>query len=170
MEWPTPSVPKCKLPMPANSASRNASRCSSTKELLSLEWKSVNFIFDTSSERRRDFNPHEQCAAQHTLWKGLTSTACASSAITPRLPDADHPFGASGQTGDLPVPAQGASVHARVYDHAGPFGYLRYRARSSCLPQKQQRRRPGCELFRGSIPGLHASLSTLPAHLTVYCA
>jgi hypothetical protein len=83
------------------------------------------WIRRSSSERRRDFNPHEQRAAQHTLWKGLTSPACASSAIAPRLPDADHPFGASGQTGDLPVPAQGASVHARVYDHAGPFGYLR---------------------------------------------
>ena len=31
----------------------------------------------------------------------------------------------AGQCGDLPVPAQGASVHARVSDHAGLFGRLR---------------------------------------------
>src|SRR5437870_7107 len=29
---------------------------------------------------------------------------------------------AAGQTWDLPVPAQGASAHARFFDHAGPFG------------------------------------------------
>src|SRR6478609_5178120 len=29
---------------------------------------------------------------------------------------------AAGQTWDLPVPVQGASAHARFFDHAGPFG------------------------------------------------
>ncbi len=32
---------------------------------------------------------------------------------------------ADGQAGDLPVPVQGACVHARVYDHAGSHGRLR---------------------------------------------
>src|SRR5260370_1714318 len=30
------------------------------------------WIRRSSSERRRDFNPHEQRAAQHTLWRGPT--------------------------------------------------------------------------------------------------
>jgi len=30
-----------------------------------------------------------------------------------------------GQSRGLPVPAQGASAHARFYDHAGPLGRLR---------------------------------------------
>ena len=51
----------------------------------------------------------------------------ASSASAPRLPDADHrPVSwADGQSGDLPVPVQGASVHARVFDHAGSAGRSR---------------------------------------------
>jgi hypothetical protein len=48
------------------------------------------WIWRPSSEHQRDFNPPEQCAAQRTLWKGLTSPARASSASTPRLPDADR--------------------------------------------------------------------------------
>src|ERR671928_1004462 len=50
----------------------------------------------------------------------LTSLARTSSASAPRLPDADQTaFGACGRTRDLPVPAQGAYLHARVFDHAG---------------------------------------------------
>ena len=33
--------------------------------------------------------------------------------------------GSDGQTGNLPVPVQGAYVHARVFDHAGSHGRLR---------------------------------------------
>jgi len=36
----------------------------------------------------------------------------------PRLPDAGQPKTAAGQTRDLPVPVQGAYVHARFSDHA----------------------------------------------------
>src|SRR6476620_8199768 len=43
-----------------------------------------------SSERRRDFNPPDSCAAQRTLWQSLTSRDRASSATAPRLPDADR--------------------------------------------------------------------------------
>ena len=44
----------------------------------------------------------------------------ASSATAPRLPDADQcRFAGTGQTWDLPVPAQRASAHARFFDHAG---------------------------------------------------
>src|ERR1700741_3085986 len=55
-----------------------------------------------SSERWRDFNPPDSCATQHTLRRGLTSRVRASSATTPRLPDADQGSTAAGQTRDLP--------------------------------------------------------------------
>ena len=48
---------------------------------------------------------------------------------------------------DLPVPAQGASAHARVSDHAGPSGRSRWRARPYCLPHYVTRRRPGYVSF-----------------------
>jgi len=43
----------------------------------------------------------------------------------PHLPATDHPTPnrAYGRSRDLPVPAQGAFVHARVYDHAGSGGH-----------------------------------------------
>src|ERR1019366_3258311 len=41
-----------------------------------------------SSERRRDFNPPDSCAAQRTLWRSLTSHGRPSSASTLHLPDA----------------------------------------------------------------------------------
>jgi hypothetical protein len=53
--------------------------------------------------------------------RGQTSWARASSATAPRLPDADRQC-LAGQTQDLPVPVQGTSAHARVFDHAGPSG------------------------------------------------
>ncbi len=68
---------------------------------------------------------------------------------------------AAGRTWDLPVPAQGASAHASVYDHAGPSGRSRYRAHPCCLPSAERRRRPGRGYFRGSMAGLCAPLSTL---------
>src|ERR1035437_2107263 len=42
-----------------------------------------------SSERRRDFNPPDSCAAQRTLWRGQTSHDRTSSATAPRLPHTD---------------------------------------------------------------------------------
>src|SRR6201993_2756117 len=48
-----------------------------------------------------------------------------------------------GRTRDLPVPAQRASAHARVSDHAGPSGHSRSRARPCCLPRSETRRHPG---------------------------
>ena len=68
---------------------------------------------------------------------------------------------AGGRTWGLPVPAQRASAHARVSDHAGPSGRSRYRAHPCCLPSAERRRRPGRGYFRGSMAGLCAPLSTL---------
>ncbi|EEA02867.1 hypothetical protein BH160DRAFT_1875 [Burkholderia sp. H160] len=73
-----------------------------------------------------------------------------------------HP--ATGQTGDLPVPEQGACVHARFYDHAGSSGRSRLRARTFCLPLHRQRRHPGSVFYRGSMAGLHVPLPTLRRH------
>ncbi|MGF6960930.1 hypothetical protein QFZ97_006886 [Paraburkholderia youngii] len=60
-----------------------------------------------------------------------------------------HP--ATGQTGDLPVPEQGACAHARFYDHAGSSGRSRLRARTFCLPLHRQHRHPGSVFYRDSI-------------------
>src|SRR5205823_715764 len=61
-------------------------------------------------------------SASQLLWQSLTSRDRASSATAPRLPDADRRQLPNGRSRDLPVPAQGASAHARFFDHAGPFG------------------------------------------------
>src|SRR5271170_875345 len=39
--------------------------------------------------------------------------------MAPRFSDADPRCPTAGQTRDLPVPEQGTSTHARVFDHAG---------------------------------------------------
>ena len=112
-----------------------------------------------------DFQTGDRIASLHASslqWRGLTSPARPSSATAPRLPDADHR--ASGRVGDLPVPAQGASVHARVSDHAGSTGHSRSRVRPYCLPRHLQRRHPGLNHFRGSMAGLYAPLPTLRRH------
>src|SRR4051794_554883 len=57
--------------------------------------------------------------ASSLLWQSQTSRVRASSASTPRLPDADQRYSSAGQTRDLPIPAQRASTRARVSDHAG---------------------------------------------------
>src|SRR5260370_22868708 len=60
---------------------------------------------------------------------------------------------AAGQTWDLPVPIQGASAHARFFDHAGPFGPCDGASETCCLPRSKQRRPltlPGC--FSGVFP------------------
>jgi len=62
-------------------------------------------------------------AASPLLWRGLTSHPRASSASAPRLPDADQARRTvPGRRRHLPVPVQGASVHARVSDRAGSPG------------------------------------------------
>src|SRR5262249_37077517 len=67
---------------------------------------------------------------------------------------------AAGQTWDLPVPVQGASAHARFFDHAGPFGPCDGASETWCLPRSKQRRHPGIG-FRGSMAGLCPPLPTL---------
>jgi hypothetical protein len=96
----------------------------------------------------------------------LTSPARSSSASASRLPDAGHRRipPADGQAGDLPVPVQGACVHARFSDHARSPERLRWRTRTSCLPLHRQRRHPELVFFRGSMAGLHVPLPTLRRH------
>src|SRR6187551_1246877 len=53
------------------------------------------------------------------LRQGPTSPARTSSASALRPSRCGPPGTLGGQAGDLPVPEQGASVHAGVYDHAG---------------------------------------------------
>src|SRR5262245_1992495 len=60
----------------------------------------------------------------------------------------------------LPVPVQGASAHARFFDHAGPFGPCDGASETCCLPRSKQRRHPGIG-FRGSMAGLCPPLPTL---------
>jgi hypothetical protein len=69
-----------------------------------------------------------------------------------------------GQAGDLPVPAQGACVHARFFDHAGSSARLRWRTQTYGLPLHRQRRHPELVFFRGSMAGLHVPLPTLRRH------
>ena len=84
--------------------------------------------------------------------------------IQPALTDADQRYFSAGQTRDLPVPAQRASTHARFFDHAGSSGHSRSRAHPCCLPRSETRRHPNLDLFRGSMAGLCAPLSTLRSH------
>src|SRR4029077_13152334 len=69
---------------------------------------------------------------------------------------------AIGRTWDLPVPVQGASAHARVYDHARSRRALAL-TRPSVLPSTlRTASAPGIKLnFRGSMAGLYAPLPTL---------
>src|SRR6478735_11674354 len=57
--------------------------------------------------------------ASSLLQQGPTSPARASSATALRPSRCGPPDTLDGQARDLPVPEQGASVHAGVYDHAG---------------------------------------------------
>src|SRR5215475_6389010 len=67
--------------------------------------------------------PSSLCSsASPLLWQSLTSRDRTSSATAPRLPDADRRLLPNGRSRDLPVPAQGASAHARVSDYAGSSG------------------------------------------------
>ena len=82
---------------------------------------------------------------------GFSPSRCRPSAYT----------AADGQAGVLPVPVQGACVHARFSDHAGSPERSRWRTRTSCLPLHRQRRHPGLVFFRGSMAGLPVPLPTL---------
>jgi hypothetical protein len=79
---------------------------------------------DISPRAEWDFNPPDASAVRHTLCRSQTSPGRASAATAPHLPATDHPTPnrAYGRSRDLPVPAQGGSVHARVSDHAGSDG------------------------------------------------
>src|SRR6266567_3002385 len=99
-------------------------------------------------------------SASQLLWQSLTSRDRASSATAPRLPDADRRRLPNGRSRDLPVPAQGASAHARFFDHAGSFGPCDGASETCCLPHSKRRRHPGIG-FRGSMAGLCPPLPTL---------
>src|SRR5215467_13136106 len=104
-------------------------------------------------------------AASQLLWQSLTSPNRASVATAPRLPTADRPPSrAFGRSGDLPVPVQGACVHARFSDHAGLAKCSRWRSWTYCLPLHRQCRHPGSLFYRGSMAGLHVPLPTLRRH------
>src|SRR3954452_9246017 len=110
-------------------------------------------------------------SASQLLWQGLTSPVRTSSASAPHLPDAD-PGRTPGRAGDLPVPGQGASVHAGVSDHAGPaearadaparmaFRYSNNVGTRDCRPFAAQW--PACTLpcrrFAGTLAGADARL------------
>src|SRR5665213_29086 len=66
-----------------------------------------------------------------------------------------------GRLQDIPVPEQGTSVHAGVYDHAESGTHSQYRTSPCCLPPEPRCRHPGVENFRGSMAGLHTPLPTL---------
>src|SRR6266550_3128510 len=99
-------------------------------------------------------------SASQLLWQSLTSRDRASSATAPRLPDADRRQLPNGRSRDLPVPAQGASAHARFFDHAGSFGPCDGASETCCLPHSKRRRHPGIG-FRGSMAGLCPPLPTI---------
>ena len=96
-------------------------------------------------------------------WAGPTSPGRSSSATASGLPDA-VPAAASRNSllGDLPVPVQDTSAHARVYDDAGPPGVSRSRRKACGFLLDGQHRRPE-DVLRRSMAGLCAPLSTLHA-------
>ena len=65
-----------------------------------------------------------------------------------------------GQSRDIPVPEQGASAHARVFDDAEPTYVSRSRHGPYCLLQDGKHRRSEVG-FRRSMAGLRYPLSTL---------
>jgi hypothetical protein len=71
------------------------------------------WIWRSSFERQRDFNPPEQRAAQHTLRSCPTSWSRASSAYAFRLPDTVRGSISRGQLQDLPVPTHDVSERAQ---------------------------------------------------------
>src|SRR5262245_29763508 len=99
-------------------------------------------------QHRRKKPPPPCSSASQLLLRGLTSRARASSATAPRLPDADRrPLTERSNASSPGSQRQGASAHARFYDHAGPYGHSRCRAHTYCLPPAERRRRPSCRSF-----------------------
>ena len=96
-------------------------------------------------------------------WAGPTFPGRSSSATASGLPDA-VPAAASRNSllGDLPVPVQDTSAHARVYDDAGPPAVSRSRRKACGFLLDGQHRRPE-DVLRRSMAGLCAPLSTLHA-------
>src|SRR5215468_12724651 len=99
-------------------------------------------------QHRRKKPPPPCSSASQLLLRGLTSRARASSATAPRLPDADRrPLTERSNASSPGSQRQGASAHARFYDHAGPYGHSRCRAHTYCLPPAERRRRPKIGTF-----------------------
>jgi DNA invertase Pin-like site-specific DNA recombinase len=71
-----------------------------------------------------------------------------SSATASGLPDNVPATTGGDRDGDLPVPVQKASAHARVYDDAGPACVLRYRRAPCCLLWDGKHRHPELVLRR----------------------
>ena len=104
-------------------------------------------------------------SASQLLWRSSTSHA----PVHHRLRLLAFPMRTSRQragsrTRGLPVPAHGACVHARFFDHAGSPKCLRWRSWTYCLPLHRQRRHPESVFYRGSMVGLHVPLPTLRRH------
>ena len=122
------------------------------------------WIQHPSSERWRDFNPHDSCAAQRTLWRGPTSRVRASSATVPHLPDADRiRQRRSSRTRDLPG---SDAILLHVMWPLTPAGrqHLACRCRTCCLRANENPRPLRCLIFRGSIPHPMQLLCTLRDH------
>ena len=111
-------------------------------------------------------------ADRSTLFVGFPATMAESDSPTSvhhRLRLLAFPMRTSRQragsrTWGLPVPAHGACVHARFFDHAGSPKCLRWRSWTYCLPLHRQRRHPESVFYRGSMVGLHVPLPTLRRH------
>jgi len=89
-------------------------------------------------------SPPPCSSASQLVLRGLTSRARASSAKAPRLPDADRRLWAERSNASSPgSQRQGASAHARFFDHAGSSGRSRFRVRTYCLPPSERCRHPG---------------------------
>src|SRR5205823_14934097 len=100
--------------------------------------------------------------ASSLLWRDQTPRSRSSSATAPHLPDADQ-YGVepAGQVRGLPVPVQGPSTRARVFDYAGTTGD---RDNSSLHFSRLHLHSVGTRnfhFFRGSMAGLCTPLSTL---------
>src|SRR5207342_1734226 len=103
--------------------------------------------------------------ASSLLWRGPTSHVRASSATTPRLPDADRPAHATpdGQTRDIPG---SDAIPLHVMWPSTPAGrqHLAWRCRTCCLRANRDPRPLRYLIFRGSIPHPMQSLCTLRNH------
>src|SRR5262249_13628614 len=93
-------------------------------------------------------SPPPCSSASQLLLRGLTSRARASSATAPRLPDADRRLYTERSNASSPgSQRQGASTHARFFDHAGTYGRSRFRTHTCSLPQRRRCRLPGFNSF-----------------------